>query len=106
MVTTTTERPGHRADPVVRRAVLIAHGEDRVRSLVADILRDIDVEVIEAHDGRHALEAARRERPLLVLLDTVMPVLDGLEVCRGIRTDPALAATVVVMLTAQGQRDT
>jgi len=96
---TSVTEAGRARDVAPRRTVLVADDQDRTRGLIAALLRGLDVELLEARDGRRALDAARRERPLLALLATAMPVLDGVEVCRRIRTDPALAATVVVMLT-------
>ena len=57
----------------------------------------------EAADGVEALEKARDQSPRLVLLDIMMPRLDGLEVCRQLKADPDTSDIVVVMLTAQAQ---
>ena len=59
-----------------------------------------------AHTGPAALQLARREPPDLVLLDVMMPEMDGLAVCREFRSDPRLADARVVMLTARdGRKD-
>ena len=58
---------------------------------------------VEARDGRSALEAIRRNRPDLVVLDVMMPEMDGIEVCRRMRADAALAGIPVLMLTARGE---
>jgi DNA-binding response OmpR family regulator len=57
-------------------------------------------EVVAAEDGHAALRAIREHAPDLVLLDVMMPELDGLEVCRRVRADPALADTPVIFVTA------
>jgi len=57
-------------------------------------------EILIAADGEEALDAARRERPDLILLDIMMPKLDGLEVCRRIRADPGLPFMPIVSVTA------
>jgi len=60
--------------------------------------------VLQAWNGREALAVARRERPELVLLDVLMPELDGFEVCRQLKADPTTRAIEVVMLSARGDR--
>jgi two-component system cell cycle response regulator len=62
-------------------------------------------EVIEAEDGLAALEAARAHEPDLILLDIMMPGLDGFETCRRLKADPALRHIPVVMVTALDQRE-
>ena len=83
--------------------LLIADDEQAVRALVHVTLEGDDYEILEAADGLEALEVARDESPSLVLLDIMMPRLDGLEVCRQLKSDPDTRDIVVVMLTAQAQ---
>jgi two-component system phosphate regulon response regulator PhoB len=83
--------------------ILIVDDEPAILDLVRFTLEDAEVRVVEASDGVEALALARRLRPDLILLDVHMPRLDGLEACRQIRRDPALARTPIVMLTAAGQ---
>jgi CheY-like chemotaxis protein len=83
--------------------LLIADDEPAVRALVHVTLEGDEHTIFEAADGIEALEVARSEHPGLVLLDVMMPRLDGLAVCRAIKSDPATSGTVVVMLTAQAQ---
>ena len=85
--------------------VLIADDEPHVVQLVRATLEDDRVAVIEAFDGQHALDAAEAMHPDVVFLDVNMPRLDGLEVCRRLRRDPAFAGTTIVMLTAAAQAD-
>ncbi|MBE0476380.1 MAG: response regulator [Coriobacteriia bacterium] len=82
--------------------VLIADDNRHIRLLVSAALRTAGYELIEAADGEAAIEAAVRERPDLVLLDVVMPKLDGFEVLRFIRKRPETAGCRVIMLTAEG----
>jgi two-component system, OmpR family, phosphate regulon response regulator PhoB len=84
--------------------LLIADDEPAVRALVHVTLEGDDYEILEAADGVEALEVARGESPSLVLLDIMMPGMNGLEVCRIIKSDPTTSGTVVVMLTAQAQQ--
>jgi two-component system, OmpR family, phosphate regulon response regulator PhoB len=83
--------------------ILIVDDEPPILDLVRFTLEDADVRVVEASDGVEALAVARRVKPDLILLDVHMPRLDGLEACRQIRREPALARTRIVMLTAAGQ---
>ena len=81
--------------------VLLAEDDPDIRHLVSAKLRRSGFDVIETVDGADALAAARRHRPDLVLLDLRMPRLDGLEVLRELRADPATARLPIVVLTAR-----
>ena len=83
--------------------LLIADDEPAVRALVHTTLDREGLAVLEAADGVEALEVIRREAPQMVLLDVMMPGMDGLEVCRRVKADPRTRHVVVVMLTAQSQ---
>ena len=83
--------------------LLIADDEPAVRALIHATLEDDGYVILEATDGAEALEVSRCERPTLVLLDIMMPRLDGIEVCRQLKADPDTRGIVVVMLTAQAQ---
>ncbi|MBI2858339.1 MAG: response regulator [Chloroflexi bacterium] len=86
------------------KKVLVAEDEDFVRTLVAATIGD-DARylILEAHDGGEALQIARREKPDLVLLDIMMPVLDGYSVCRQLKADPDTRGITIVMLSALAQ---
>ena len=83
--------------------LLIADDEPSLRLLVAATLASEDYEIIEAGDGAEAFALAKAEHPRLALLDVQMPIMNGLEVCRRIKTDSELSATKVVMLTSAAQ---
>jgi DNA-binding response OmpR family regulator len=85
--------------------ILIADDEPNIVISIEYLLKREGYEVHVARDGREALEALRRERPRLVLLDVMMPHKTGFEVCQELRADEALKDTLVLMLTAKG-RDT
>jgi DNA-binding response OmpR family regulator len=68
--------------------------------LLADLLEYQGYQVIRASNGTEALEAMEKERPDLVLLDVMMPDIDGYQVCQRIRENPATRLTPVVMVTA------
>ncbi|HUG37129.1 MAG TPA: response regulator [Candidatus Limnocylindrales bacterium] len=83
--------------------VLVVDDEPPILELVRFTLEDEQIRIVEASDGAAALETARTERPDLILLDVQMPRMNGFEVCRRIRQDPALSHTRIVMLTAADQ---
>jgi DNA-binding response OmpR family regulator len=84
--------------------ILLAEDADDLAEIVGRELRSAGYEVLRAANGRDALEVHERERPALVVLDWMLPQLDGLAVLRELRAsrDPAVASTPVIMLTARG----
>ncbi len=80
--------------------VLICDDEPSLRELIRLSL-DGPYRFVEAHDGEESLEAARRERPDVVILDLMMPRLNGLEVLSELRREGALENTAIIVLTAQ-----
>jgi len=89
-------------DNVNRKKVLIVDDEPNVRQLVSKILSR-DYTVIEARDGEEALNAVRSQKPGIVIMDMMMPKMDGLTACYAIKKDPATKSIPVVMLTAIDQ---
>ena len=85
--------------------VLIADDEANIVISLEFLMKREGHRVTIARDGDAALEAIRRERPDLVLLDVMMPGKSGFEVCQAVRADEALAAVKILMLSAKG-RDT
>jgi len=83
--------------------ILVVDDEPSIVDLVRFTLEDAAVRVVEASDGAEALVLARRIKPDLILLDVQMPRLDGLEVCRQLRREPAFARAPIILLTAAGQ---
>jgi two-component system alkaline phosphatase synthesis response regulator PhoP len=83
--------------------LLIADDEPHIVSLVRATLEDDRIRVLEASDGLTALERARSERPDVLLLDLHMPGLDGIEVCRRLRSENQFAQAKIIMLTAAAQ---
>jgi two-component system, OmpR family, response regulator MtrA len=79
--------------------ILLVEDDPSIREVTAIGLRNAGFEVDTAPDGAAGLEKWRRSRPDLVLLDVMLPRMDGLEVCREIRRE---STTPVVMLTARG----
>ncbi|HET6750449.1 MAG TPA: response regulator [Actinomycetes bacterium] len=93
----------NKAGPLTDEEWALMREHPAIGLLVHVTLEGDDYEILEAADGLEALEVARGESPRLVLLDIMMPRLDGLEVCRQLKSDPETNDIVVVMLTAQAQ---
>ena len=85
--------------------VLVVDDEEDIVELLRYNLEREGLVVMEARDGAEALTVARRENPDLVVLDVMMPRMDGLEACRKIREDPVLRRMPVLMLTARGEEE-
>ena len=83
--------------------VLIVEDEANIRQLVRYNLEKEGFQVLEAADGLQGLRTAQREKPDLVLLDLMLPGMDGLEVCRTLKGAPVTAALPIIMLTAKGE---
>jgi CheY-like chemotaxis protein len=90
-----------RGDPSRRRILVVDDNRDSAESL-ATLLRLIGNDVRTAHDGQQALQVAADYRPNLVLLDIGLPVHNGYEVARRLRTDPRYGPAVLVALTGYG----
>jgi DNA-binding response OmpR family regulator len=82
------------------KRILIVDDEFGIADIVAEILTEHGYEAPIAINGKLALENMRAQRPDLVLLDVMMPVLDGVGTLTAMRADPALADVPVVMMTA------
>lgn len=86
------------------QTLLVVDDEPSILETTRFILECEGYTVLTARDGEEALATIRRERPPIVLLDVMIPKLNGFEVCRQIRRDPALKETFVLILTARGQK--
>jgi two-component system chemotaxis response regulator CheY len=88
------------------RGVLVVDDDPFIRKLIATTLEDVtEFELHEAADGAQALEIAARVKPSLVFLDVDMPVLDGIEACRRLRSlEQTERATIVMLTAAHGDR--
>lgn len=84
--------------------ILIIEDDESIRRLIRMHLRMNGFsEVVGAPDGEAGLAAARKLRPDLILLDIMLPGIDGLTVCRNLKADPEFAAIPVILLTARGE---
>lgn len=85
-----------------RKKVLVVDDEPGVRQLVSKILSR-EYNVVEAKDGEEAIDAVRSQSPRIVIMDMMMPKMDGLTACYAIKKDPATRGIPVIMLTAIDQ---
>lgn len=83
--------------------ILLVDDEPDILEFVGYNLRREEFEVYTASNGREALEVATQVEPHLILLDMMMPEMDGIETCRRLREIPSLAKTMVVFLTARAE---
>lgn len=86
-----------------KRKVLVVDDEPDMLTLLAMRLEAAGVHALVATDGAEALEIAKTQRPDLILLDLVLPKLNGYDVCAVLRHNPALQHIPIVMLTARTQ---
>ncbi|HEY1012210.1 MAG TPA: response regulator transcription factor, partial [Herpetosiphonaceae bacterium] len=84
------------------RKILVVDDDHKTVNLIKMYLERDGYRVLAAHDGRAALEQARQKQPDLVVLDVMLPVLDGLDVCRILRAESQLP---IIMLTARSTED-
>jgi PAS domain S-box-containing protein len=97
--------PQPRPTPARRRRVLVVDDNVDAAETLQMVVAQMGHQVEAAYDGRSALEAARRERPDVVLLDLSMPEMDGVQVARELRSAPACRNVRIVALSGLGQRE-
>src|ERR1051325_6519433 len=86
---------------MVKPKILVVDDEVEAVELVEFNLRQAGFDVATAADGTEALRKARGQPPALIVLDVMLPEVDGLEVCKALRRDSATAAIPIIMLTAR-----
>jgi len=82
---------------------LIIDDEQAIVDLVRHHLEKEGFQCLEANDGETALRLARENKPDLLILDLMLPGIDGLEICRLLRRDPSMAQVAILMLTAKAE---
>ncbi len=88
---------------MAREKILIIEDEPEIRELLRYNLRKAGYTTLEAGSGEEGLRVARAERPAVILLDIMLPGMDGMDACRAIKADANLRKTPVLMLTAKGE---
>ena len=82
------------------KVILIVEDEPKILKLIRDLLRLSGYSTIEATDGEQGVELAKSKKPDLILMDIMMPKVDGYTACHEIKMDKATKAIPVVMLTS------
>lgn len=101
---TTPFAPPHAAPNTMAKAKILIVEDDRSIADVLDYnLRSEGYETIVSHDGADAVNQSKLRAPDLLVLDLMIPTLDGAEVCRRVRADPVTSRQLVLMLTAKGE---
>lgn len=88
---------------MAREKILVVEDEEDILELIKYNLVKEGYQVTTAASGEEAVKAAQRSVPELILLDIMLPGMDGLEVCRVLKHDPATMKTPIIMLTAKGE---
>jgi two-component system alkaline phosphatase synthesis response regulator PhoP len=88
-----------------QQKILIVEDEEDIRELIHFHLFKNKYQVCEAANGRDALDLARSTHPDLILLDIMIPLVDGLEVCRLLKVDPKTKNIKIIFLSAKGEED-
>jgi len=83
--------------------ILIADDDPYIQRSLSFVLRKERFEVEVASNGEEALNKARELKPKIIILDLMMPKLNGFAACRSIKSDPGTKNSYVIMLTAKGQ---
>lgn len=83
--------------------ILIVDDDDNIRTIAQMALEGDGVEVLEANSGLSALEVVKDQVPDLILLDMMMPDMDGKTACTKMKEMPALSGTAIIFLTAKVQ---
>lgn len=85
------------------KAILIIEDEKDIVDLIAYHLRQSGLSVIEALDGPSGLERARKERPSLIILDLMLPEMDGKDICKALKSNSLTQSIPILMLTAKAE---
>ena len=91
---------------LVGKVIVIADDEPHIRLLIEQTLEDLvdeGVELLTVGDGATALDTIRERRPALVILDAMMPRMNGFDVCQAVKKDLGLNDVFIILLTAKGQ---
>jgi len=83
--------------------ILLVDDEEDILEFISYNLKREGYNVLNASNGREALEEARKVKPHLILLDVMMPEMDGIEVCEEIRKTPGISDTVIALITARSE---
>ena len=83
---------------MARKLILIADDDMHIRRLISELLESEGFEVLQAKDGKEACDFAQESKPDLIILDIIMPEMDGMEVCKRLRDETSVP---IIFLTAK-----
>ncbi|MGY2837717.1 response regulator transcription factor [Thermostichus sp. MS-CIW-41] len=83
--------------------VLVVEDSQSQREMISKLLQENGFEVMTVEDGVEAVEAVKQSKPDLIVLDIVMPRMNGYEVCRLLKADPLTQKTPIVMCSSKGE---
>jgi len=87
----------------VMMKILIADDDEVMRDTLSALLAGEGYQIIRAENGLEALALAKKELPVLIMLDIHMPELDGLKTCKALKANPVTRAIPIIMLTVDGR---
>jgi two-component system cell cycle response regulator DivK len=82
------------------KRILVVEDQPDNRQIIRDMLAGTDYEITEAEDGEQALTAVAKQRPQLILMSAQLPIIDGYEVARQIKANPALRSIPIIAVTS------
>ena len=82
------------------KRILVVEDQPDSRQIIRDMVAGTDYEITEAENGEEALAAIAKQRPDLILMDIQLPIIDGYEVTRRIKADPALRSIPIIAVTS------
>jgi DNA-binding response OmpR family regulator len=88
-----------------KKRILLVDDEVDLVEVVKLRLETVGYEIIPAYDGQEALDKARSEKPDLIILDLMLPKMDGYKVCGLLKKDPRYSGIPIIMFTARAQED-
>jgi len=82
------------------KCILVVEDQEDNRQILRDLLASADYEMLEAENGQQALDAVAKQRPDLILMDIQLPVMDGYEATRRIKSNPDWKAIPIIVVTS------
>ena len=82
------------------KQILVIEDQEDNRAILRDLLNSVGFEVIEAHNGEDGVAMAETEKPDLILMDIQLPIIDGYEATRRIKSDPELERIPIIAVTS------
>lgn len=90
---------------IFRDNILIVDDDKVIRQTLRTVLEEEGYKVLEADNGASGLQLIKMEHPDLVVLDVILPDLDGIKICRAVKSDPQLSKTLILMTTSKGSKE-